>query len=165
MTRTLTVLALALVLGACNSSPLRGVGDWFADARELEVTEFGRSTLCGSQDDHPRVRLFQDISRFEAWREERGIEFAGFEQAGDDRIVVIEQGRRPTAGYQVAVSRVAELRGSELSLHVTMLSPRPGAMTAQMITSPCVVVGVPRVDIRKLRVIDQSGEQRAVWYR
>ena len=36
MTRTLTVLALALVLGACNSSPLRGVGDWFADARELE---------------------------------------------------------------------------------------------------------------------------------
>ena len=86
-------------------------------------------------------------------------------EAGDDRIVVIEQGRRPTAGYQVAVSRVAELRGSELSLHVTMLSPRPGAMTAQMITSPCVVVGVPRVDIRKLRVIDQSGEQRAVWYR
>lgn len=160
----LILVTSAVMLGACNSAPIRGVSDWFADARDVNVTEFGRSTLCGTEGDELQVTMFADISRFETWREQRGVEFAGFEQAGDDRVVVIEQGQRPTAGYQVAVSRVARVRGTELTLHVTLLSPRPGALAAQMITAPCVVVGVPRGNYRKVRVLDQSGEQRGVWY-
>ena len=140
------VALLAAVTAGCGSNrPMQIIGDWFSDAREVQVS------------------LFPNVARFEDWREARGVQMPGFEQASDQQIVVIEYGQRPTTGYHLAVSRVARARGSELTLNVTLLSPPPGAVTAQMLTAPCVVVGVPRGNYRLVRVVDQSGQERAQW--
>lgn len=164
--RPLLLLSLGLGLGACSTlDSVGGVGDWFANAEEVEVEEYARSTLCGTDGDALQISVFPDLARFEDWREQREVSLGGLEHAREGRIAVIEAGQRPTAGYQIAVSRVAKRRGRELTVNVTLLSPRPGAIAAQMITSPCVVIGLPDFDVRKLRVVDQSGQVRGTWHR
>ncbi len=158
------VALLAAVTAGCGSNrPMQIIGDWFSDAREVQVEEYGRALNCGTAGKQMTVSLFPNVARFEDWREARGVQMPGFEQASDQQIVVIEYGQRPTTGYHLAVSRVARARGSELTLNVTLLSPPPGAVTAQMLTAPCVVVGVPRGNYRLVRVVDQSGQERAQW--
>lgn len=163
--RLITVLLTLPLAGCAGFSPLQALGDWLANAQDVEALELARSLQCGTEGEQEQLHLFRDASAFERWREQRGVELGGFERAGGRRILVIEYGRKPTAGYHVAVSRVARLRGSELTVHATFLSPRPDAMVAQVLTTPCVVVAVPDHDYRKVRVLDQDGRERAVWWR
>lgn len=84
------------------------------------------------------------------------IEDVDFTREG---IVLIEMGVRSTAGYALELaSPVLTIRSETAILTVNRIEPGPGAMLAQVVTSPCLLVAVPRASIEKVRVVD--GESR-----
>ena len=72
-----------------------------------------------------------------------------FERNG---LVLIELGQRPTAGYQMrlASQRMVMDRGDGL---ITFSVDTPGGYAAQVMTSPCLLVAVPRGDYKGVRAL------------
>jgi hypothetical protein len=60
-----------------------------------------------------------------------------------EMVVGVFMGSRPTAGYSLAITGVAEREGS-LIVTYTESSPRPGTMAAQVLTFPYHLVAVPK---------------------
>ena len=74
------------------------------------------------------------------------------------RLVVVVQGRKPSGGHRVRVTRVDGLPGS-IVVDVSDVSPAPGCPAAGVMTSPYHVVSIPRYDrrvdfVRTLRAAD-----------
>lgn len=61
----------------------------------------------------------------------------------NEMAVGVFMGSRPTSGYSVAITGVAEHDGA-LVVTYTESSPRPGAMAAQVLTFPYHIVAVPK---------------------
>jgi hypothetical protein len=60
-----------------------------------------------------------------------------------EMVVGVFMGSRPTAGYSVMITSVSERDGA-LVVGYSERSPRPGAMTAQVLTFPYHLVAVPK---------------------
>lgn len=69
-----------------------------------------------------------------------------------ETLVAIFLGPKPTGGYGLEV-RAASLEGGDLYVDVRELAPAPGAMVTQALTSPWLLLRIPR------------GEVGAVWFR
>jgi hypothetical protein len=67
-------------------------------------------------------------------------------------LVLIELGQRPTAGYQMhlASQRLVMDKGDGV---ITFSVDKPAGPAAQVITSPCMLVSVPRGDYRGVRAL------------
>lgn len=58
-------------------------------------------------------------------------------------LYLISQGRQTSAGYGFVITgNTGSLTNKHLTLPISFSSPEPGSMTAQVMTSPCLVVGV-----------------------
>ena len=76
-------------------------------------------------------------------------------------VLRVGMGRRATAGYSLALAEPALTRdGSTVVVRVAWTEPAPDAMTAQVRTSPCLLLAIPREGLREVRVVDQSGTVR-----
>lgn len=58
-------------------------------------------------------------------------------------VLVVYQGRKNTGGYSIAVTEIRRA-GASLVVKVKEQSPRPGEITTDALTSPFVVVSIPR---------------------
>lgn len=156
MMRIGLVLAAALAAG-CGLSP----GRLFESHADIEVREVGRSLYCGSAGEAARVTLLADPQAVLDWQAARNITLAGSESLAQTAYAVVEMGARPTGGYGVAVARAAVLRGDTAVLSATFVSPPPGSLRTQALSSPCVLVQLPPGRYAAVEVQDQTGELRA----
>lgn len=78
-------------------------------------------------------------------------------------VLQVFMGQQSTGGYRLRLlsPHVEHLPATAL-IRLEWLSPPPGTLTTQVITSPCLLLAVPRGDYRTLTVADQSGHTRAV---
>lgn len=78
-----------------------------------------------------------------------------------ERVAIIYMGQQRTAGYSLQLAR-QELRTYKGTAEVTVAwkKPQPGMMTAQVITSPCIVLKMPASDYTQFQVVDTSGDVR-----
>ena len=152
---TLLTGAAALLLSACG---LRG---WIGGADAIGVTEAGRSQLCSAEDENSRVHIFDSAAAVIDWQDRTGIHLAEFKDLERGRYALIEMGQRHSGGYGLAVSREAAIVGNTLRMAATFFSPKSDSMSAQMITSPCVLVHLPEGEYIGVEVYDQNGALRA----
>jgi hypothetical protein len=77
-------------------------------------------------------------------------------------VLAVSMGQKRTAGYGLALAEpeVAIADGTA-TVVVRFDEPPPGAIVAQVLTSPCLLVRVPRAGIREIRVVDPGGAVRA----
>jgi hypothetical protein len=75
---------------------------------------------------------------------------------GDLVLVAISRGRQPTPGYGFTLDG-AHRQDNAAVLTVRWESPEPGAMLAQVVSHPCLVVGVPRAGLDRIEAVDQHG--------
>lgn len=70
--------------------------------------------------------------------------------------VLIAAGQKTTAGYSYSLKQntVKSIDGS-ITLPVNFNSPEKGAMTAQVLTSPCIVIGVEKKSLKAINYNDQ----------
>lgn len=155
--RGLVLLACAALLAGCGFKTPR----LFQGHTDIEVREVGRSLYCNSGDDQPRVALLAGPQAVLDWQAARGIVLAGGETLSQTAYALVELGARPTGGYGLAVARAAVLRGEVVTLSATFLSPAAGSIQTQALSSPCVLVQLPRGRYAEVEVEDQSGTVRA----
>ena len=155
MTRARSLLLLPAVLAGCAMPALLGGGT------PIEVREVGRSLYCNTPGTEPQVVLLKDPQAVLDWQAGRGIALAGGEALAQAAYAVVEMGGRPTGGYGVAVARTATLSGEDVTLSATFVSPAPGSIRTQALSSPCVLVQLPRGRYARVDVEDQSGAVRA----
>lgn len=74
-------------------------------------------------------------------------------------VLLIAQGRKPTPGYGLTLTD-SRLTGKTLEIRVAAHSPAPGQAMAQMITTPCLILSIPRNGWQQLRV---SGAGETNW--
>jgi hypothetical protein len=76
-------------------------------------------------------------------------------------VLFIAMGQRPTAGYALDFTRGAVRRqGDTLEVRLDWQEPPPGYRLAQVITTPCLLLGMPAVSFSAIRVVDQNGQVR-----
>ena len=77
------------------------------------------------------------------------------EETTDLLLVAISRGQQPTAGYALSLDS-AFAEGTTALIRVIWDSPPADAVLAQVITHPCLVVGLPSASFSKVRVVDQD---------
>jgi len=155
----LSAAAAALLLSGCTSDLgwlLRFSGD-----NPVEVRELARSIQCGTTSDKSAVSVFTDAAELRQWQDQRGIKLIDGDAMPAGPYAVVEMGQRPTGGYGVAISRKAGIRRDLVVLKGTFISPAADSAVAQVVTSPCVLVGLPTGFNRGVVVFNQAGEIQA----
>lgn len=149
----------ALLLSGCTSDLgwlLRFSGD-----NPVEVRELGRSTQCGTTGDKAVATVFTDATELRQWQDQRGIKLVDGDAVPAGPYAVVEMGQRPTGGYGIAISRKAGIRRDLVVLKGTFIAPADNSALPQVVTSPCVLVGLPSGFNRGVVVFDQSGAIQA----
>ena len=158
--RRILLLATPVWLAACATTSHSDL-----PSGPVDVVEVHRSNQCGTAGAAPQATLFLDVAELQTWQSAHNVDFFGGRLAAvtSGAYALIENGPRNTGGYGVLVSRRANLKDGVLTLTATFLSPPPGQMTTQMITSPCVLVALPPIAVRELVLADPTGMERAHW--
>ncbi len=82
------------------------------------------------------------------------LPFVDFEQFG---VLVVEMGQQRSAGYGFETREVtAYVENKTAIVRLTFHRPAPGSVTAQIMTSPWVMIRLPAGPFRSIRVEDQA---------
>lgn len=156
MTRP-ALLVLAALAAGCGFQP----GRLFQSHTDIEVREVARSLYCNTDGDGARATLLAGPQAVLDWQAGRSLALAGSESLAQGPYAIVEMGTRPTGGYGLAVARSAVLRDETVVLSATFVSPAPGSIRTQALSSPCVVVQLPPGRYAIVEVRDPTGEVRA----
>ena len=152
--RSILVLLLCLVSAAC------AVQDVDVRVREVDVRILTSGLQCGKSKGVTVVELGS--------RKELGVLLPAL-MPGDlaaafnsERVFVISMGLHSTAGYSLSLAHTrARLEHDVVTIPLTWHEPARGAITAQVITQPCLIVVLEKHQYAEVRVVDQSGVERA----
>jgi hypothetical protein len=79
-----------------------------------------------------------------------------------DGVMLVHIGRKPTSGYGIELaSNQIEIDGQIAMVRMRWTEPVKGAVLAQMITHPCIMIRITRGSYTAVRVVDQNGVIRA----
>jgi hypothetical protein len=159
----LWVYLLMLLLSACKTDSAQGPA-----TAALKVALLTQSSFCQAVSTEPSIALLTDDAAYKSAYSQTGKHTQGNTgiPPGVDfsrlSVSAIYMGIRPTAGYQVGLaSRAAEIgENNELQLFVSWTEPAADALLAQVITSPCMLVTIPKGAYSTIQVIDEEGTIR-----
>jgi len=78
-----------------------------------------------------------------------------------EHVVTIQMGQKPTGGYGIELAEPdATLRGGEALIRLRWIEPAPGSIVAQILTSPCLIVSLPKGAYEKITITDENGSVR-----
>lgn len=78
-----------------------------------------------------------------------------------ERVLLISMGLKRTGGYRLSYTGDTTLSEDNwLQLGLQWHTPPKGAMLTQVITSPCLLLVVPKQEFRGVKVLDQTGAVR-----
>jgi len=150
---------------ACASAPMEDVQE---QAVTMEWIEAGGQSAVTA--DEPRFRLITDGAEFA--RTYAAIHGGETPQPSPPAIdfkhslvLAAFLGQRPTAGYGIELGparHVIEDDGPWLQVAVTTRRPPPGAIAAQVITSPYCLVQVARGEYRRVRFVAATDEEEVL---
>lgn len=137
-----------LLLGGAGPSGCPG-------EREVTVRSLGAGAQCGGEG--PQVRRVASAAEL-ARILSPGLGPARPAPAVDwtrEAVLLVGMGQRPTAGHGVELAAAAgQVKEGVAAVRVAFRSPAADAMTAQVITSPCLVVALPREGLRGVAVLE-----------
>ncbi|MGD8497595.1 MAG: protease complex subunit PrcB family protein [Chromatiales bacterium] len=154
------VVSLTLGIAACQSA--QSVGP----IEDAAVRYVYASQQCSVMD--PVARWLPDAQAFEAAVAEAEQPRLGSSSSvshdvdfSKETVLLISMGQLATGGYGL---RLAEESLPVVSgvgtLRVEWIEPPPDAFVTQALTSPCLLVALPREGYDVLRVVDQNGQIR-----
>jgi PrcB C-terminal len=139
-----------LVLFAALALPLG-----CADADRVDVVPVLTNGNCQTNESGVRLIDYATLAKF------RATHLIGMSESAEAtqnplHLIAIVPGEYPTPGYTVALQAVPELSGGAMTLKIKVEQPAKDAILAQMITHPCLVVGVADPAVTRVRVIDET---------
>jgi uncharacterized protein (DUF885 family) len=135
------VIRLAM-LGEANGSSAAN-GETEEDSRVVDFTVLATGTYS-SYEGTRRLELVSTQNDWQrVWRIVGNGRPAPEVNFNTRSVLVVYQGRKTTGGYSIAVEEIRRV-GASLVVHVKEQSPRAGDITTDALTSPFVVVSMPR---------------------
>ena len=129
---------------------------------ELAATEVLNNTNCKGAEDGLRKVSYADVAQL---RGSTLLSMTGSAETAERSaatgkpellLFAISQGRQPTPGYFFTL-KDARLKQDVAELQLTWQTPDPESVQAQVITYPCIVIGVEAGAFRDVRAVDQDG--------
>jgi hypothetical protein len=150
------LLAAAAVLAGCASSKARGPSSTTA-------TTVRASPLCGGDVAGPSAHWIATEGELRAAMGMGGVfgeaPPVDFKKEG---VLAVYMGQRPTGGYSMSLQDpTVPIANGVGTVTVKFDEPPPGAMVAQVLTSPCLLVKMGKAGLRSLRVVDPAGNLHA----
>ena len=126
-----------------------------AQARHVDVMTVLANGNCQTTEVGVRAIDYATLATF------RGTRLIGMSESEASaqqpvHLIAIVPGEFPTAGYGVSLQEGAALTADLLTIKVKTDRPPPDAMLAQMITHPCLVVGIADPAVSRVKVLDDS---------
>lgn len=150
------MIGRAAAAGVLGIALLGGAGPGCPGDREVAVRSLGGGAQCGGEAG-PRVRRVAsaaDLARLLS----PGLGPPQPAPAVDwtrEAVLLVGMGQRPTAGHGVELlSPAAPVKEGVAAVRVAFRSPAADAMTAQVITSPCLVLALPREGLRGVALLE-----------
>ncbi len=129
-----TVILLATVGSGCSTA-------------SVAVTEVLNDANCNTL--HPGVHAgvhavtLEDVARLKGRRMIGSITTPPNSSGDPQRLIAISRGEQPTAGYALELISASTATGDEIEIVVRFREPAADAVVAQMITQPCLILGLP----------------------
>ena len=115
------------------------------EKKELFAEAMYQSTRCNIA--REEVKLITDLASIS--------QYESVNPSADKHVLMLAMGSKPSAGYRISLdSEIALIENDVLLLPVSFMSPPKGAMTASVITSPCMVVSVEKGNYSSIKVND-----------
>lgn len=161
LTRVRVLAVLVALFPGCLHS-----GDGNTGQTDLLVHAIYADTHCDTQESDLAVRWVDDPSTLRqvlapGQRHVLGAGKPALPEVDFQRnmVLLVSMGQQPSAGYGFDVSRLsATVENHTAVVRLTPVAPPPGALTAQVMTHPCILIRVPRGDYSRIRVVDPNGE-------
>jgi hypothetical protein len=136
----------------------------------VEATLLTQSNQCWNNSVDPSVVWITSIDSYESVYNQTRKHILGETSTAPSvdftrlSVIAVYMGRKPTAGYQVSLASSAAKIGehNELTLLVSWIEPPGDALLAQVITSPCILVSIPKRDYSTIQIVDEGGRVRAL---
>lgn len=105
--------------------------------------------------DYPDVAGMRGSTLLDLSRSDEPADDAG----GDSPalLIAISRGRQPTPGYGLSLVEARRF-GNRAVIEVRWRTPESGAVLAQVMTHPCLVVGLPEQGLERVEAVDQAGD-------
>ncbi|UCD27336.1 MAG: protease complex subunit PrcB family protein [Planctomycetota bacterium] len=159
----ITVLML-LSVSACISSKPSDAGETSVNVRLLYKSAFGGGTHsrpAATWITEPNMyrRTYQRLGKTTVdSKQKKLMPVVDFKR---ERVLLITMGQKPTGGYLLDLAkRSADVKSATAILPLVWFKPPPGAILPQVITSPCILLSLPKGDYSRIQVMDQTGRIR-----
>ena len=151
-----------LVLIACVALP----GCRTANS-QVQLTVLESDAFSGMQEAGPDFKVITDAQTFaEQYRKAHAHKLDQSDPPQVDfknRLVLVAfMGQQSTAGYGIQFDSPPVREGGSLLVTVRMQKPPPGAILAQVITSPYAMAVIDRGDYTTIKFVDQDAKLLAV---
>jgi hypothetical protein len=159
------MLTAPIIFGCVNTPP--GAA---ADANGIAIEQVHAGSVCSGSPRDPKavwINSHQDLKRH--WQRmlrhrlgtgKPSIPQVEWETHG---IVMVHMGRKTTGGYRLEPAQShGRIQAGKVLIMINWVEPPAGAITAQMITSPCLLLKIQRGEYHAVVIVDQSGHQRAI---
>jgi hypothetical protein len=120
--------------------------------REVPVRVVASGAMCGGGGAGVSARRITSAEDLAAAVQEAASPSADFAK---EAVVLVSAGQKTTAGYGIALaSERAPVKDGVAGLRVTLTSPAAGMMSAQVMTSPCLVLALPAEGLLAVGVVE-----------
>ncbi len=125
-----TVILLATVGSGCSTA-------------SVAVTEVLNDANCNTLHAGVHAVTLEDVARLKGRRMIGSITTPPNSPGDPKRLIAISRGEQPTAGYALELISASTATGDEIEIVVRFREPAADAVVAQIITKPCLVLGLP----------------------
>ena len=158
-------LLLLLYCGLCACIPTPAVDS--AEGKRIPLRILYQDDLCGGKRPTPSVTLVADSDQLKRiFIESKGrllgqspptpaVDF------DSEHVVTIQMGQKPTGGYGIELADpYARVGDGEALIRLRWIEPAPGTIVIQILTSPCLIVSLPKGAYENIAITDENGNVR-----
>jgi len=162
--RRLFILLFIFSVSGCAGSSGRAFAGQEIDAAVIfnSVAGEGLGESPGASwisDEKGLLAVFDKINRQRIGGNETPVPAIDYDHEG---VLLIRMGRKPTGGYGIALaSDKAYIEDRTAVVTVRWIEPSKEAILTTIITSPCIMIKLPRDGYTRIKAVDQKGIVRA----
>ncbi|MBI5056425.1 MAG: protease complex subunit PrcB family protein [Nitrospirae bacterium] len=160
--RLFAVYLLALLLTGCFHHVMSSQG------MTINASGIYSSSICNTFESAPAATLISDAEAYSRIYGRLRKHIIGIEndKAPEvdftaENILLVEMGQRSTAGYEIRLAEnTVSVSNAIADVKISWIEPREGHVTAQVITSPCVMIKLPKGNYSHVRISDRNNKVR-----
>jgi len=156
-------LLLLLYCGLCACIPTPAVDS--AEGKRIPLRILHQDALCGGNRPTPSVILVANpdqLKRILIESKGRMLGQSPPTPAVDfdtEHVVTIQMGQKPTGGFGIELADpYARVGAGEALIRLRWNEPAPGAIVTQILTSPCLIISLPKGAYEKIAITDENGK-------